>query len=184
MNWDKYFMTMVYFVAMKSKDESSKLGAIIVGPDNEIRSTGYNGFPRGAVDTVLARHERPLKYKWYSHAERNACYNAARCGIALKGCKMYTNGIPCTDCAKAIIQSGIVEVITDKWWNDIEKVDSEEQKIANRMAWDDEAKISLEMFNECGVKHREYDGGLIGRIEIVKSEEHFHVEGDQRWIKE
>ena len=113
MKWDDYFMTMVYLVAMRSKDESTHVGAVIVGPNKEIRSTGYNSFPMGINDDVPERQERPEKYFWFSHAERNAVYLAARVGIPVEGCTMYTNGIPCTDCAFAVIQAGITEVVVD-----------------------------------------------------------------------
>jgi len=116
-DWDTYFMSLVYFVAMRSKDKNTKIGAVVVGPDNEIRSTGYNSFPRGINDSVLDRQERPEKYKWFSHAERNSLYNAAMVGIPLKGCRMYTNGVPCNDCAFGVINSGIKEVVVDKEWN-------------------------------------------------------------------
>lgn len=187
-NWSAYFIDMAMLVASKSKDPSTKVGCVIVGPDNEIRSTGYNGFPRGVKEvvqqvpeehipveaqwnaverdlsarcscgavingiaypppeeiarlhmsahdiqlqacysndhfypsnnppvTVLSdRWERPTKYDFVEHAERNAVYNAARVGVPLKGCRAYLNWAPtttCTDCAKAIIQAGIIEVI-------------------------------------------------------------------------
>lgn len=185
MQWDRYFIKMAMLVASKSKDPSTKVGCVIVGPDNEVRSTGFNGFPRGVTETAegsrhlpgkferslagneymvtcscgdvisiatshldsnvhgvypttesyrqIATHmaevhdhfnpqervlhperwERPLKYDYVEHAERNAVYNAARIGTALKGCKAYLNWepYPCKDCAKGFIQSGIVEVI-------------------------------------------------------------------------
>ena len=78
MNWDTLFMSMVYLVAMKSKDDSTHLGAVIVSQDNEIRSFGYNGLARGINDDVVERQERPEKYFWFEHAERNAIYNAGR----------------------------------------------------------------------------------------------------------
>ena len=111
MNWDEYFLTMCETVALKSKDESTKLGAVIVGQDNEIRTTGYNSFPRGVDDNVPARQERPLKYTWFEHAERNAIYLAARVGTPLLGCRIYCQWLPCPDCARAIISVGISEVI-------------------------------------------------------------------------
>jgi dCMP deaminase len=111
MDWDTYFMGHAQHCADKSKDRSSKFGCVVVGPDNEIRTTGYNGFPRGVNDDDNSRHERPEKYFWAEHAERNAIYNAARVGIPLKGCRIYVNGTPCMDCARAIVQAGIVEVI-------------------------------------------------------------------------
>ncbi len=111
MTWDSYFMDMAALVASRSKDRSTKVGCVIVGPDNEIRSTGYNGFPRYVNDDVDERHERPAKYLWTEHAERNAIYNAARMGTPLKGCKIYLSWFPCMDCARAIVQSGISEVL-------------------------------------------------------------------------
>ena len=78
MNWQKYFYEMANLVAKKSKDKSTQIGAVIVGPDNEIRSTGYNSFPTGLNDDLEIRQQRPEKYYWIEHAERNALYNAAR----------------------------------------------------------------------------------------------------------
>ena len=76
MNWLEYFYDMANLVAKKSKDQSTKIGAVIVGADNEIRSTGYNSFPKGLNDDLQERQERPEKYYWIEHAERNALYNA------------------------------------------------------------------------------------------------------------
>lgn len=111
--WDETFINLCKTISERSKDSSSKLGAVIVGPDKEIRSTGYNCFPRNVNDNNPKRLERPLKYFWIEHAERNAIYNAARVGVSLKGCKLYCNWIPCADCARAIIQVGIIEVIAE-----------------------------------------------------------------------
>ncbi len=110
-DWDNRFIELAVRIGEWSKDESRKVGCVIVGPSNEIRSTGYNGFPRGAKDHLSERHERPAKYKWTEHAERNAIYNAARIGMALDGCRMYLPWFPCMDCARAIVQAGIVELI-------------------------------------------------------------------------
>jgi len=79
-DWDMYFMSLSYLVAMKSKDPSTKIGAVIVGPDKEIRSTGYNGFVKGANDDVVEHYERPEKYYHFEHAERNAILLSARYG--------------------------------------------------------------------------------------------------------
>jgi len=124
-DWDHYFLEMVKLVASKSRDPSTKCGAVIVSQDHSVLSTGYNGFPRG-VNYTEERLERPLKYEFIEHGERNAILNAARHGVALAGTKMYLNFRPecCTDCTKAVIQSGITEVIgpnipfpgnKDKW---------------------------------------------------------------------
>lgn len=110
MNWPEFFFSLAELTSKKSKDRSTKCGAVIVGPDNEVRSLGYNGFPRGVDDDVEERHQRPDKYLWTEHAERNAIYNAARAGICLKGCALYLQWQPCSDCARAIIQSGITKV--------------------------------------------------------------------------
>jgi dCMP deaminase len=80
---------------------------------------GWNGFPRGVDDDVDERHERPAKYLWTEHAERNAIYNAAAIGAATAGCTMYLPWYPCTGCARAIIQSGISEVVcVEPDWGD------------------------------------------------------------------
>lgn len=129
MNWDEYFMAMARLAAARSKDRSTKVGCVIVGPDNEVRSIGYNGFPRGIDDDLAERHERPEKYFWTEHAERNAVYNAARAGIPLKGCRAYVPWFPCMDCARALVQSGIIELIAiepdkanPRWGEDFKRV--------------------------------------------------------------
>ena len=152
-DWDDYFMTMVYLVASKSKDESSHLGAVVVGPKNEVRSVGYNSFPRGLNDNVSERQEIPEKYFWHEHAERNAIYNATLIGVSLEGCRIYANGIPCADCARGIIQSGIKEVIVDKKW--------EWDNSRNPLKWQEEVKRSLEMFEEVRVGLRYYEGNFV-----------------------
>jgi dCMP deaminase len=149
MNWDDYYMNMAYLVAMKSKDNSTHIGAVVVGEDNEVRSVGYNSFVRGLDDNVPERQERPEKYLFFEHAERNAIYNATLCGVSLKGCKIYTNGLPCCDCARGIIQSGIKEVIIDKKWDD-----------GNYGIWVEQAEKSKIMFNETNVKIRYWDGEI------------------------
>jgi dCMP deaminase len=110
-DWDSRFMRLAKEIGSWSKDNSRKVGCIVVGPSNEIRTTGFNGFPRRVEDAVADRHQRPAKYKWTEHAERNAIYNAARVGIPLENCRMYLPWFPCMDCARAIVQSGIVELI-------------------------------------------------------------------------
>lgn len=89
------------------------MGAVIVGEDRTPGPNGYNGFPRTIDDERVARHARPAKYLWTEHAERNAIYNAARVGVAVKGCTIYVTHMPCTDCAPAIIQVGIKRVVVD-----------------------------------------------------------------------
>lgn len=123
-SWDERFMFLAQQIGGWSKDRSREVGCVIIGPYNEIRSTGYNGFPRNVNDNFDERHERPSKYKWTEHAERNAIYNAARVGVSLDGCKMYVSWFPCMDCARAIVQSGITHVVciepnqTDRQWGE------------------------------------------------------------------
>ena len=114
MEWDDYFFSIADKVKEKSKDRSTKVGCVIVGPQHEIRTTGFNGFCRGVDDDIDSRHERPEKYLWTEHAERNAIYNAARNGIVTESCSIYIVASKpvgvCSDCARAIIQSGIKSV--------------------------------------------------------------------------
>jgi dCMP deaminase len=124
-NWDERFLRLALHIREWSKDPTTRVGCVIVGPSNEVRSIGFNGFPRGVNDDDSSRYDRPAKYMWTEHAERNAIYNAARIGVALENCRMYLPWFPCGDCARAIIQSGIVELIAvepqldhPKWGND------------------------------------------------------------------
>src|ERR1051326_2158045 len=109
--WDEYYLNICKVVAERSKDINTQIGCVIVGPNHEIRSTGYNSFPRGIRDDVPERMERPTKYLWIEHAERNAICNAARAGTATEGCTIYVEIMPCMDCARAIVQAGITEVV-------------------------------------------------------------------------
>ena len=109
--WDEYYLDICKVVAARSKDPHTQIGCVIAGPAHEIRSTGYNSLPRGIRDDVPERLERPTKYLWMEHAERNAIYNAARCGTPLEGCTLYVEIMPCMDCGRAIVQAGIREVI-------------------------------------------------------------------------
>ncbi len=109
--WDEYYLEICRVVASRSKDPHTQVGCVVVGPAHEIRTTGYNSFPRGIRDTVPERLERPTKYLWIEHAERNAICNAARCGTALEHCTIYVEIMPCMDCGRAIVQAGIREVV-------------------------------------------------------------------------
>src|SRR6266545_8097932 len=110
-SWDQYNLDICKVVAARSKDPNTQIGCVIAGPAHEIRSTGYNSFPRGIRDDVPERLRRPAKYLWIEHAERNAICNAARAGTPLEGCTLYVEIMPCMDCARAIVQAGIVEVV-------------------------------------------------------------------------
>ena len=145
MKWDEFFIKMTDFIAQKSKDRATKIGVVIVGPHNEVRSIGYNGFPRGVDDDIAGRHLRPSKYLWTEHAERNAIYNAARMGTSLQGCTIYTVA-PCSDCARAIIQSGIVKVVARPFPQGEGKAD-----------WTQNIAVGLTMLKEAGVEFVLYE---------------------------
>ena len=137
--WTPFWMGMAEYVSTKSKDRSTKVGCVIVGPDQEVRALGYNGFPRGIMDHIEARHARPAKYQWTEHAERNAIYNAARVGVSLKGCTAYLQWFPCVDCARGLIQSGVTRVVHKPY-------DIGDPK------WGKDFHTSAEMLREAGVQ--------------------------------
>lgn len=111
-SWDRKYINLCNYIGQEwSKDRSTKVAAVIVNDRNKLVSIGYNGFPIGIDDTDEDRHKRPDKYVWTEHAERNAIYSAAELGVSVRGCTLYCNYLPCVDCARAIIQSGIKEVI-------------------------------------------------------------------------
>jgi len=136
--WDHRFIELANHIAQWSKDPSTKVGCVIVGEDREIRSTGFNGFPRGINDDEERLNNRDLKYPLICHAEENAIMHAARIGVSLKGSSAYVTWPPCSRCARSLIQAGISEVI---YYGEIE--------IPER--WSEDFKISSEMFNESGV---------------------------------
>ncbi len=113
LNWDEYFMGIATLTAMRSKDPNSQVGACIVSPENKILSLGYNGMPIGCSDDEMPweREGEPLdtKYMYVCHAELNAILNSAHNNF--KGARIYVTMTPCNECAKAIIQSGIREVV-------------------------------------------------------------------------
>ncbi len=122
LSWDQYFMGIAKLSSMRSKDPNTSVGACIVGKDNKILSVGYNGMPQGCSDDEYPwerEHSDPLetKYLYVCHAELNALLNYT--GTNLQGAKVYTTLFPCNECTKALIQSGICEVIygEDKYAN-------------------------------------------------------------------
>ena len=125
-SWDEYFMGVALLSAKRSKDPSTQVGACIVSDKNKIVGAGYNGLPMGCDDDEFPWEQQgaflDTKYPYICHAELNAILN--NIGMDLLGCKIYTALFPCNECTKAIIQSGITEVIylSDKYeGNDIFK---------------------------------------------------------------
>lgn len=143
LSWDEYFMGIATLSAMRSKDPSTQVGACIVNSDKRILSMGYNGMPRCCSDDEYPweREGDPLnsKYLYVCHAELNAILNCA--GGSVRGCTVYTTLFPCNECAKAIIQSGISEVVY----------------MADKYADSDSVLASKRMFDTAGVKYRLYE---------------------------
>lgn len=148
MDWKEYFRGIAHSVKLKSKDRNTQIGAVVVSKDNQILATGYNSFPKGMNDDLDERQERPEKYFWFEHAERNAIYSAARNGVKIEGATMYlTCWTPCSDCARAIINSGVKKVYVES----IQRPNGD-----SAQKWDEHTKRSLVMFEECGVELLEY----------------------------
>ena len=118
-SWDEYFMGVAMLSAYRSKDPNTRVGACIVNKNNRIMSMGYNGFPMGCSDDEFPwereGNDYDTKYPYVCHAELNAILNAR--GANLENCRIYVALFPCNECAKAIIQCGISEVVylSDKY---------------------------------------------------------------------
>ena len=144
-NWDEYFMAIAKLSALRSKDPSTQVGACIVSSDNRILACGYNGAPNGFDDESFPwkREGNPLntKYMYVCHAELNAILNYRGYRKEFEGAKIYVDLFPCNECAKAIIQSGIKQVIylSDKY-------NGTEANIASK-----------KLFDECGVKYVQFE---------------------------
>ncbi len=127
-SWDEYFMGIAMLAARRSKDPSTQVGACIVSPENIIISTGYNGMPKGCSDDAFpwdrTGAEYDTKYPYVVHAELNAILNAS--GRDLRGSRIYVALFPCNECAKAIIQSGVKEVLylSDKYRDSLNNLTS------------------------------------------------------------
>ena len=150
--WDRHFLQLCVDNARMSKDPSTRVGCVIVGPDREMRSMAFNGLPRGIADTEERLHHRDLKLRLIVHAETNAVLNAARVGVPMKGCTLYLaatddtgmvwGGPPCTRCTVEIIQAGIFEIVSYP----IKAVPSR---------WHEDLVMARMLIDECGIKYRE-----------------------------
>ena len=142
LSWDEYFMGIALLSSMRSKDPSTPVGACIVNSEKRILSMGYNGMPRCCSDDEFPwdKNENPLdsKYLYVCHAELNAILNCASGNV--RGCTVYTTLFPCNECAKAIIQSGIAEVVY----------------MSDKYSDSDSVLASKRMFTTAGVSFREY----------------------------
>lgn len=142
-SWDEYFMGVAKLSGMRSKDPNTQVGACIVSVDNKILSMGYNGFPIGCSDDEFpwekTGEEENTKYPYVTHSELNAILNYR--GGSLAGARLYVSLFPCNECAKAIIQSGIREVVY------------ESDKYAETVS----VRISKRMLDAAGVVYRRYE---------------------------
>lgn len=142
LTWDEYFMGIAKLSALRSKDPSTQVGACIVSDDNRILSIGYNGAPNGFVDSEFPwdREGDPLetKYFYVCHAELNAILNYRGHRKDLEGARIYVALFPCNECAKAIVQSGIKEVVY----------------ISDKYKDQDNFIASKRLFDACGVTYR------------------------------
>lgn len=140
-SWDEYFMGVALLAAKRSKDPGTQVGACIVSQHNKIISTGYNGFPRGLSDDEFPWEREGeftnTKYAYVCHAELNAILNTP--GASLLNCRIYVALFPCNECAKAIIQSGIKEVIY----------------LSDKYKDTDIVKVSKSMLDAAGVSYRQ-----------------------------
>ena len=143
LSWDEYFMGIAVLSAKRSKDPSTQVGACIVNKDNRIISVGYNGMPRCCSDDEFPwdKNDNPLdsKYLYVCHAELNEILNCDRGNV--RDCICYTTLFPCNECAKAIIQSGMSEVVY----------------MEDKYADSDSVVASKKMFDTAGVKYRLYN---------------------------
>ncbi len=140
-SWDEYFMGVAVLSSLRSKDPNTQVGACIVDVDKKIVGVGYNGLPTGVSDDDIP-WERDgdwldTKYPYVCHAELNAILNST--SSSLKGCSLYVGLFPCNECAKAIIQSGIKEVIF----------------LSDKYALEDNTRASKRMFDQSGVTYRQ-----------------------------
>ena len=139
--WDLRFIGLAQHISTWSKDPSTKVGCVVVGADREIRSTGFNGFPRGINDDEERLTDREKKYPLICHAEETAIMHAARIGVSLKDSTAYVTWPPCSRCARSLIQAGIREIVYP-----------ETGKIPER--WIEDFTIADSMLNEAGVAVR------------------------------
>lgn len=142
MSDDRYarFMPVAAALAAMSKDESTQVGALILGAERELLSGGWNGAPRGCRADEDERKERPEKYSWFSHAEMNAIAQAARAGTKVAGGVMVVTHAPCMICARLIVQAGIARVVTK----------TPDAEFASR--WAEDLARAQRLFKECGVE--------------------------------
>ena len=138
--WDRRFLQLADQIALWSKDPSRGVGAVIVSDSRQIVATGFNGLPRGFAD-LPERLQRPVKYDLVVHAELNAIVQCARNGVSPIGCTVYTSFAPCVHCSLAIIQAGVIRVVT--WEPDL---------VGGDAHWLESIEKSRRVLGEVGVR--------------------------------
>jgi dCMP deaminase len=139
--WHDRYMEMARKVSEWSKDPNTKVGAVAVGSKGQILSQGFNGFPRGILDSEDRLQDRETKYKYVVHAEMNVIYNATYNGVSLDKSSLYVYGLPvCSECCKGIIQVGISTVYVSK------------ECLELRPHWQESWMRSVDMFSEAGIE--------------------------------
>ena len=142
LSWDEYFMSMAHLSALRSKDPNTQVGACIVNPEKRVVGLGYNGFPKGCNDDDFPWDRKgeflETKYPYVVHAELNAILNSIQ---DLKNCTIYVSLFPCNECAKAIIQCGIKEVVY----------------MSDKYAMTESTIASKKMFDMAGVAYRPFE---------------------------
>ncbi len=151
-SWDDYFMGVAHLSALRSKDPSTQVGAVIVDENKKIVGIGYNGFPSGVSDDEFPWDREgdftESKYAYVVHAELNAILNAPR---QVRGCTLYVSLFPCNECAKAIIQSGIDEIVYED----------------DKYAHTDSVKVSKKMLLESGVRLRKTEHRVAVSLDVL-----------------
>lgn len=170
-SWDTFWMSLAYLVSMKSKDPSTKVGCVITDTDKNLRSIGYNGPPRGIDDSNPKIYQRPLKYLYFEHAERNAVYNATRTNTPIKGGFLYVTFIPCSICASAILQLEMSRLIIHKQGQQAMEMARGSER------WDESQGVAMDMLQEVVDKGQMeidwYDGPIIHRTFATYNSKHF-----------
>lgn len=155
-SWDEYFMRLAYLVAQRSKDPKTRIGSVLVR-QNQLIASGYNGFPKGVLDLPERYNNRELKRELVAHSEFNTIAISAGLGINTSNSILYTFGISCNSCSKALIQGGVKEIVIHKQWPNLTY--SEE--------WVKSIELSKMMLKEANITIRVFDKvlGLKGMLD-------------------
>jgi len=153
-SWDKFYLELAFFWGKRSCETSSKNACVVTTPDNVVLTQGYVGMPRGVEPNDRRLNERPYKYFWHEHGERNAINNAARNGVALNGCTFYITGAPCASCARGIVSVGCKRVVLPEHGYFTDRTND-----ASEADWIPSLEAAHEMLIDAGVQVLQLDIG-------------------------